>query len=74
VFISNALSLLFSTDLADTSTHSLRYVLKNRETNEVIFVAVFSLIPKDGSAKKPEPAKKDAPAPAAASTNDDDVD
>jgi len=52
----------------------LRYVLKNRETNEVIFVAVFSLIPKDGSAKKPEPVKKDAPAPAAASTNDDDVD
>jgi hypothetical protein len=65
--------LSFSTDwAADKSTHSLRYVLKNRETDEIIFVAVFSLIPKDGSTKKPEPVKEDAPA--AAATNDDDVD
>jgi hypothetical protein len=47
-------------------------VLKNRETNEIIFVVAFSLIPKDGSAKKPEPVKEEAPA--AVSTNDDDVD
>jgi hypothetical protein len=47
-------------------------VLKNRETNDVIFVVVFLLIPKDGSAKKPEPAKKDEDVPP--STNDDDVD
>ncbi|KAF1827580.1 DUF1769-domain-containing protein [Dissoconium aciculare CBS 342.82] len=53
-------------------THSLRYVLKNRETDETLFVVVFSLVPKDGH-EKPEPTKETAPA-AAPSTNDDDVD
>jgi hypothetical protein len=58
--------------LADERIHSLRYVLKNRETDETLFVVVFSLIPKDGH-EKPEPTKEAAPA-AAPSTNDDDVD
>jgi hypothetical protein len=30
------------------STHSLRYVLKNRSTDEPLFVVVFTLQPKDG--------------------------
>jgi hypothetical protein len=47
-------------------------VLKNRETDETLFVVVFSLIPKDGH-EKPVPTKETAPA-AAPSTNDDDVD
>jgi hypothetical protein len=30
------------------STHSLRYVLKNRSTDEPLFVVVFTLQPKEG--------------------------
>ncbi|KAK4636098.1 hypothetical protein CLAFUW4_02127 [Fulvia fulva] len=51
--------------------HSLRYVLKNRATDEPLFVVIFSLLPKDGEAKaedaKSEPAKE-------GSGGDDDID
>lgn len=40
-----------------TRTHSLRYVLKNRETNKELFVVVISLLPTE-KAKKEEGAEE----------------
>lgn len=34
------------------SSHALRYVLKNRKTDEPLLVVIFSLLPKDGEAKE----------------------
>jgi hypothetical protein len=34
--------------LLTQSSHTLRYVLKNRKTNEPLWVMVFTLQPKDG--------------------------
>lgn len=30
-----------------TSSHAIRYVLKNRKTGDPLFVVIFTLIPKD---------------------------
>jgi hypothetical protein len=46
------------------STHSLRYVLKNRSTDEPLFVVVFTLQPKEG--EKVEVPTPGGAAPAAA--------
>jgi hypothetical protein len=46
------------------STHSLRYVLKNRSTDEPLFVVVFTLQPKEGE-KVEVPTPGAAPAAAA---------
>jgi hypothetical protein len=35
-----------------TRTHSLRYVLKNRETNKELFVVVISLLPTEEAKKE----------------------
>ncbi len=45
--------------LLTQSTHSLRYVLKNRATDETLFVVVFTLQPKDGEAAKEESKKEE---------------
>ena len=48
------------------STHSLRYVLKNRSTDEPLFVVVFTLQPKEGEkVEVPTPGGGAAPAAAA---------
>jgi hypothetical protein len=64
------------TDGLTTSAHSLRYVLKNRVTNEPLFVVIFSLLPKDGEQKCEEPAAAAAAAgeKPVQSTKDDDLD
>lgn len=44
-----------------TRTHSLRYVLKNRDTNKELFVVVISLIPTEEAKKTgdaPDPKEK----------------
>ena len=50
------------------SSHALRYVLKNRATDEPLFVIVFTLIPKDQLKDEEEDNKK------ADANDDDDVD
>jgi len=46
------LRLMF--DLLTQSSHALRYVLKNRKTNEPLWVLVFTLEPKEGEEKAAE--------------------
>lgn len=41
------------------SAHSLRYVLKNRVTNEPYFVVVFTLEPKDGKGEDKKEKSKE---------------
>lgn len=36
------------------SSHALRYVLKNRATNDVLLVIIFTLLPKEEGEKKDE--------------------
>ncbi len=59
------------------SSHSLRYVMRNRKTDEPLLVIVFTLVPKEQVEKKGgeavEDKKKTEEAPSAPS-GDDDVD
>jgi len=48
----------------------LRYVLKNRATDEPLFVVVFTLLPKDGQDKKTSQSEDSKPQ----TSNDEDVD
>lgn len=41
------------------SSHSIRYVMKNRATDEPLFVVVITLKPKDGEQEAAAPAKKE---------------
>jgi hypothetical protein len=52
------------------STHSLRYVLKNRSTDEPLFVVVFTLQPKEG--EKVEVPTPGGAAPAAAGKKEEE--
>ncbi|CAD0054200.1 unnamed protein product [Aureobasidium pullulans] len=47
----------------------LRYVLKDRSTNEVLFVIIFTLLPRHSEGKKEEAKKEDK-----AGQNDEDLD
>lgn len=49
--------LIYSPFLLTHSSHSIRYVMKNRATDEPLFVVVITLKPKDG--EEEEPAKKE---------------
>lgn len=40
------------------SSHSIRYVMKNRATDEPLFVVVITLKPKDGEEEEPAAAAK----------------
>ena len=51
------------------SSHSIRYVLKNRVTNEPLFVVIFTLLPKDQVEKTEDKAEG-----AAAGGDDDELD
>jgi hypothetical protein len=55
------------------STHSLRYVLKNRSTDEPLFVVVFTLQPKEGE-KVEVPTPGAAPAAAGKEEKSEDLD
>jgi len=72
--------------LTDTSSHSIRYVLKNKHTNETLFVVIVTLMPKnevegkhndDGTVKTGQ-IEASKPAESIPDTkpnnNDDDVD
>ena len=59
-------------DESALSTHSLRYVMKNRATGAPLFVAVFKLLPVEGLNKdEAEPAEKEE---AKAEDANDDLD
>ena len=66
--------LVVSTNTQTASSHALRYVLKNRKTDEPLLVMIFTLLPKeehgtgndDGSVKVQDVEKETA-----ASGNDD---
>ncbi|EME49080.1 hypothetical protein DOTSEDRAFT_163112 [Dothistroma septosporum NZE10] len=53
-------------------SHSLRYVLKNRATDEPLFVIIFTLLPKDG--EKQEDVKPDASGTKDTAGDDNDLD
>ncbi|KAH0117704.1 hypothetical protein KCU82_g23196, partial [Aureobasidium melanogenum] len=40
-------------------SHALRYVLKDRSTNEVLFVIIFTLLPRHSEGQKEESKKDD---------------
>lgn len=44
--------MLRSKALANTKSSKSRYVLKNRDTGDVFFVVVFTLVPKEDTEKK----------------------
>lgn len=46
-------------DSLTQSSHALRYVLKNRKTDEPLWVLVFTLEPKEGEEKAAEESKKE---------------
>lgn len=46
-------------DSLTQSSHALRYVLKNRKTDEPLWVLVFTLEPKEGKEKAVEEGKKE---------------
>lgn len=57
------------------SSHSLRYVMKNRATDEPLFVVIFKLLPVDSEGKPIETEEADeekADKPSA--SNDDELD
>jgi hypothetical protein len=56
-------------NLTNTRSHALRYVLKDRSTNEVLFVIIFTLLPRHSEGKKEETKKEDK-----AGQNDEDLD
>lgn len=56
-------------NLTNTRSHALRYVLKDRSTNEVLFVIIFTLLPRHSEGKKEEAKKEDK-----AGQNDEDLD
>lgn len=62
------------TDGLTTSAHSLRYVLKNRATNEPLFVIVFTLLPKEGEEKDGTPGEGEKTEENKKKTEDDDLD
>jgi len=47
-------------DSLTQSSHALRYVLKNRKTDEPLWVLVFTLEPKEGEEKAAAAGKKEA--------------
>jgi len=49
----------------------LRYVLKNRATDEPLFVIIFTLVPKDGSGEEEAAKTTGAEAPSSAGKDDD---
>jgi hypothetical protein len=55
-----------------TRTHSLRYVLKNRETNKELFVVNISLLPTEQVKKEGGAEEKKTPAGEVHAGNDDD--
>jgi hypothetical protein len=58
-----------------TRTHSLRYVLKNRETNKELFVVNISLLPTEQADKAGSTEEtKDKTAEAHAGNEDDELD
>jgi hypothetical protein len=44
--------LIFSRFLLTHSSHSIRYVMKNRATDEALFVVVITLKPKEGEGEE----------------------
>lgn len=61
------------------SSHSLRYVMKNRATDEPLFVIIFTLLPVDSEGKPIMDAPEDdeqaeSEKPAAATGDDDELD
>jgi hypothetical protein len=57
-----------------TRTHSLRYVLKNRETGKELFVVVISLIPTEEAKKKGAKDPEEKVEEAHSGGKDDDLD
>jgi hypothetical protein len=55
-----------------TRTHSLRYVLKNRETNKELFVVNISLLPTEQADKTDSTDDKDDKSGEAHAGNEDD--
>lgn len=55
------------------SSHSLRYVLRNRKTDEPLMVLVFTLVPKDQVEENGKPAEEKKEV-AKAQDDDDGVD
>jgi hypothetical protein len=55
-----------------TRTHSLRYVLKNRETNKELFVVNISLLPTEQVEKEGGAEEKKTPAEEVHAGNDED--
>ena len=59
-------------------SHALRYVLKNRKTDEPLFVVVFTLLPKDQVEEEEKPVEdagdKKGEAKASSAGDDDDLD
>jgi len=56
-------------NLTNTRSHALRYVLKDRSTNEVLFVIIFTLLPRHSEGQKEDAKKGDKP-----SQKDEDLD
>jgi hypothetical protein len=52
--------LIFSRFLLTHSSHSIRYVMKNRATDEALFVVVITLKPKEGEGEKAVEKKEEA--------------
>jgi hypothetical protein len=50
--------LIFSRFLLTHSSHSIRYVMKNRATDEPLFVVVITLKPKEGEGEKATDGEK----------------
>jgi hypothetical protein len=46
-------------NLTNTRSHALRYVLKDRSTNEVLFVIIFTLLPRHSEGQKEESKKEE---------------
>jgi hypothetical protein len=51
--------LIFSRFLLTYSSHSIRYVMKNRSTDEALFVVVITLKPKEGGEEVAAEKKKE---------------
>lgn len=51
--------LIYSPFLLTHSSHSIRYVMKNRATDEPLFVVVITLKPKDGEEEEPAAKKEE---------------
>jgi hypothetical protein len=54
--------LIFSRFLLTHSSHSIRYVMKNRATDEALFVVVITLKPKEGGEEVAAEKKKEVEA------------